>query len=101
MSPNWDGAGVGVTDGVGVAELDGAGDGDGDGDDCRGGAVEPDDGRERAIGPVGVVAVTHGTLGAANAGGELWEWGFDLTVTSGKTDGAGAAAYGVAPAGVA
>ena len=48
-----------------------------------------------------MVAVTHGTLGAANAGGELWEWGFDLTVTSGKTDGAGAAAYGVAPAGVA
>jgi hypothetical protein len=95
-----DGVGVGVTDGVGVAELDGAGDGDGDGDDCRGGAVEPDDGRERAIGPVGVVAVIHGTLGPANAGGELWEWGFDLTVTSGKTDGAGAAEYGVAPAAV-
>ena len=93
-----DGVGVGVTDGVGVAELDGAG--DGDGDDWRGGAVEPDDGRERAIGPVGVVAVTHGTLGAANTGGELWAGGFDLTVTSGKTDGAGAAAYGVAPAAV-
>jgi hypothetical protein len=64
---------------VGDAELDGAG----------GGAVEPDFGREWAMRPVGAVAVIHGTLGAANAGGELCAWGFDLTVTSGKTDGAG------------
>jgi hypothetical protein len=91
-----DGAGVGEADGVGVAELDGAGDGD-----AGGGAVEPDRGRERAMGAVGAVAVTHGTLGAANAGGELWACGFDLTVTSGRTDGAGAAEYGVAPAATA
>jgi hypothetical protein len=50
---------------------------------------------------VRATSAADGTLGAANAGGELWEWGFDLTVTSGKTDGAGAAAYGVAPAAVA
>ena len=98
-----DGAGVGeagdVGVGVGVAELDGAGVGDGAA--AGGGAFEPDFGRERAMRPVGAVAVIHGTLGAAKAGGELWAWGFDLTVTSGKTDGAGAAEYGVAPAAVA
>ncbi len=96
-----DGAGVGEADGVGAAELDGAGDGDGDGDACGGGAAEPDDGRERAMEAVGAVAVIHGTPGAAKAGGELWAWGFDLTVTSGRTDGAGAAEYGVAPEAVA
>jgi len=95
-----DGAGVGEAGGVGVGELDGAGVGDGDAA-AGGGAVAPDFGRERAMGPVGAVAVIHGTLGEANAGGELWAWGFDFTVTSGKTDGAGAAEYGVAPAAVA
>jgi hypothetical protein len=95
-----DGAGVGEVDGVGVTELDGAGVGVGVG--AAGvGFVEPDFGRERAMGAVGAVAVTHGTLGEAKAGGELWAWGFDLTVTSGKTDGTGAAEYGVAPAVVA
>jgi hypothetical protein len=94
-----DGAGVGEVDGVGVAELDGAGVGDGAA--AGGGFAEPDFGWERAMGAVGAVAVAHGTLGEANAGGELWAWGFDLTVTSGKTDGAGAAEYGVAPAAVA
>jgi len=93
-----DGAGVGEADGVAVAGLDGAGVGDGD---AGGGAVEPDFGWEWAMMPVGGVAVIHGTLGEANAGGELGAWGFDLTVTSGKTDGAGAAEYGVAPAAVA
>ena len=93
------GAGVGVADGVGVAELDGAGDGEGEDDGDAGEPepepepeLEPDCGRERAITPVGAVAETHGALGAANTGGELWAWGFDLTVTSGRTDGAGAAA---------
>ena len=110
-----DGAGVGEADGVGVAGLDGAGDGDG--------AVEPEPEPEpepelepelepepepepepdggRVIRFVEGVAEIHGTLGAPNAGGELWACGFDLTVTSGRTDGAGAAAYGVAPAAVA
>ena len=46
-----DGAGVGEADGVGVAELDGAGVGDGDA--AGGGCVEPDFGRERAMGPSG------------------------------------------------
>ena len=97
-----DGAGVGEAGGVGVgvAELDGAGVGDGDAA-AGGGAVAPDFGRERAMGAVGAVAVIHGTPGAAKAGGELWAWGFDLTVTSGRTDGAGAAEYGVAPEAVA
>ena len=47
---------------------------------------------------VGVVAEIHGRLGEPNTGGEVRAWGFDLSVTSGMTDCAGAAANGVAPA---
>jgi hypothetical protein len=39
--------------------------------------------------------------GEPNTGGEVRAWGFDLSVTSGRTDCAGAAANGVAPAALA
>ena len=101
--PVGDAEPVGVGVGVGVGVLDGAGDGEGEADGpepepeperepAPEPELEPDCGRERAIRLVGAVAETHGVLGEVNTGGELWAWGFDLTVTSGRTDGVGAAA---------